>query len=73
MSRTIKVKVVDGDGFGMSGYRVKTYGGPELKTNKDGTVLIDAEGSTVSIYVNGRTEYEGSVNRCPNPLIIERS
>lgn len=73
MSRTIKVKVVDKNGYGLSGYRVKAYGGEELRTNRDGTALVDAEGSTVSIFVNGRTEYNGPVGRCPNPLVIERS
>ena len=73
MSRIIKVKVVDKNGYGLSGYRVKAYGGEETRTSRDGMVLIDAEGSNVSIYVNGRTEYNGSVSRCPNPLVVERS
>lgn len=72
MSRTIKVRVVNKDWYGLSGYRVKTYGGDEVRTDRDGTAFIDANGSTVSIYVNGRTEYDGSVSRCPNPLIVER-
>ena len=66
MSRTIKVRVVDKDGYGLGGYRIKAYGGVEIRTNRDGTALIDVE-------VNGRTAYDGSVSRCPNPLIIERS
>lgn len=73
MSRTIKVKVVDKNGYGLSGYRIKAYGGEEQRTNRDGTALVDADGSTVTIFVNGRTEYAGSVSRCPNPLVIERS
>ncbi len=73
MSRTIKVRVVDKNGYGLSGYRIKAYGGEELRTNRDGTALVDADGSTVTIFVNGRTEYAGSVSRCPNPLVIERS
>ncbi len=73
MSRTIKVKVVDKNGYGLSGYRVKAYGGEEQRTTRDGTALVDADGSNVSIFVNGRTEYAGSVSRCPNPLVIERS
>ncbi len=73
MSRTIKVRVVDKDGYGLGGYRIKAYGGVEIRTNRDGTALIDVEGSNVSIFVNGRTAYDGSVSRCPNPLIIERS
>lgn len=72
MSRVIRVKVVNSDGYGLSGMKVKAYGGDEVRTDRDGEAVIDADGSKVSIYVNGRTAYEGYAINCPNPLIVRR-
>jgi hypothetical protein len=72
MSRTITVKVVDKDGYGLSGYKVKTYGGDVVKTDSNGRAAVDAEGSTVTIYVNGLQAYNGSTANCDNPLIVTK-
>lgn len=72
MSRTIKVKVIDSKGYGKSGYKVKAYGGPVVKTDRDGKASIELDGSWANIYVEGAQVYDGSVNGCPNPLEIER-
>ena len=72
MSRTITVKVVDKNGYGLSGYKVKAYGGDIVKTNSDGKAIIEADGGQVSIYVNGSAEYEGSTSNCDNPLVVVR-
>lgn len=70
MSQYITV-IVRKDGRGQPGYRVKAYGGPELRTDSSGKATVEASDSTVSIYVNGRTVYEGSAYRCDNPLIVD--
>lgn len=72
MSRVIRVKVVDSNGYGLSGMKVNAYGGDAVRTDRDGEAVIDADGSKVSIYVNGRTAYEGYASSCPNPLIVRR-
>jgi hypothetical protein len=73
MSRTITVKVVDKNGYGLSGYKVKAYGGSVVMTDSNGKASIEAEGSTVSIYVNGSDEYSGATSNCDNPLVVTRS
>ena len=70
MSQYITV-IVRKNGRGEPGYRVKAYGGPELRTDSSGKATVEASGSTVSIYVNGRTVYDGSAYRCDNPLIVD--
>ena len=70
MSQYITV-IVRKAGRGQPGHRVKAYGGPDLKTDSSGKATVEASGSTVSIYVNGRTVYEGSALRCDNPLIVD--
>lgn len=71
MSKYITVIVVK-NGRGQSGYRVKPYGGVEVRTDSNGKAVVEASGSEVSIYVDGRTAWEGATSRCPNPLIVER-
>ena len=70
MSSYITV-IVRKDGRGQPGYRVKAYGGPELRTDSAGKATVEASGSNVSIYVNGRAVYEGSASRCDNPLYVD--
>ena len=70
MSKYITVVVLK-DGRGQPGYRVKAYSGSEFRTDSAGKATIEAEGSNVSIYVNGRTVYEGSTHRCDNPLFVQ--
>lgn len=72
MSRTITVKIVDKNGYGLSGYKVNAYGGDIVKTDSNGKASIEIDGSKATIYVNGKTEYNGSTNNCQNPLIITR-
>ena len=36
MARVVKICVVDSGGYGLSGQRVKSYGGSEFKTDSDG-------------------------------------
>ena len=59
------------NGYGQSGHKVKTYGGNEERTDSSGKAIIEAAGSSVTIFLNGRTVYDGSSARCPNPLKIE--
>ena len=72
MSRVIRVKVVDKNGYGLSGYKVNAYGGDVVRTDRDGEAVVDLDGNRVDLYVNGRTEYSGSISNCPNPLIVCR-
>ncbi len=72
MSRTITVKVVDSKGYGLSGYKVKAYGGDVVKTDSNGKASIEADGSSVTIYVNGLQAYSGSTAGCDNPLIVTK-
>ncbi|RRD91731.1 hypothetical protein [Conchiformibius steedae] len=70
----IKVIVVDQKSKqGISGVGVKKYGDKDYtKTNKQGIVNLTTENSDIAIYVNGVTQYDGSVSECPNPLIVEK-
>ncbi len=72
MSRTITVKVVNSKGYGLSGYKVKVYGGDVVKTDQDGKALLEAGGSTVLIYVDGSQVYSGYTSKCDNPLVITK-
>ena len=72
MARFITVNVVNKEGYGLSGYTVKTYGGDGQKTDRNGTAVVQAEGNQVSIYVNGTTVYSGSTANCENPLTVQR-
>ena len=72
MTRVITVLVVDKDGVGLNGYKVNAYGGEKISTDNSGKAQIIVDSERVSIYVNGRTEYEGSTSRCENPLIVNR-
>jgi len=72
MIRVIRVKVVDRNGYGKSGYKVKVYGGQEVKTDREGTAVVEAKNSSVAIYVEGATAYDGYTSSCPNPLIVTR-
>jgi hypothetical protein len=72
MSRTISVKVVDKDGYGLVGHKVKAYGGDVVTTDKNGRASIEVDGSTVTIYVNGLQAYNGSTSNCSNPLVVTK-
>ncbi len=72
MARLIRVFVCDRDGYGISGQKVKSYGGDIVYTDRQGFASILAEGSEISIYVNGFTAYEGGVSRAPDPVIYKK-
>jgi hypothetical protein len=72
-TRFVKVFVVDDDGRGAVGQRVKTYGGNEQRTDRSGAVLISLEGSQVSIYVNGHTAFNGPVSRLGREVVFTRA
>jgi len=74
MARLVKVFVCDSKGRGLSGQRVKMYGGAELKTDSQGIaeLLID-EGGSISIYVNGATAYSGSKSGLPATLTYRKN
>ena len=68
-ARMVEVFVCDKDGYGLSGYKVALYGGDPVWTDRNGTASLLTESDRVSVYVNGRTAYEGSVSNMPSPLV----
>ncbi|QOR61219.1 hypothetical protein ACM66Z_07100 [Sulfurovum sp. ST-21] len=73
MAYAVQVMVVDRrTGKGLSGQRVKAYGGPEVKTNSSGLATVIVSSSAVDVYVNGMRAYNGSVSAAPKPIIYER-
>jgi len=74
MARLVKVFVCDQNGYGISGQRVKMYGGDEIRTDSSGIAeLIIEDGGNVSIYVNGVTAYSGSKSNLPSTLTYRKS
>lgn len=72
MSKAVKVYVVDSDGRGLSGQRVKEYGGSETRTDSNGCVILMLEGSDTTIYVNGFEAYDGSVSRLASKVTYKK-
>lgn len=73
MAKLIKVFVCDSEGRGLSGQRVKMYGGSEIRTDSKGIAeLIIDEGGDISIYVNGLTAYSGSKSRMPQIIKYQK-
>ncbi len=70
-SRVIRVKVVDDDGYARQGIKVYAYGGDVTRTDRDGEVTLSIDSAKVTIYVDGKTRYDGYTDRCDNPLIVE--
>lgn len=70
-SRVIRVKVVDSSGYGRLGVKVYAYGGDVFRTDRDGEVTLSIDSAKVTIYVDGRTRFDGYTDRCDNPLIVE--
>ena len=58
---------------GLSGHKVKRYGGSEVKTDSKGMATIIAENSSVTIYVDGVQAYNGYASSAPQPIIFEKS
>ena len=63
MAYAINVMVVNRKtNKGLSGLKVKTYGGSKIKTHANGMVTLVANKSTVTVYVEGSTVYDGSAS-----------
>jgi len=74
MSYAIKVMVVDKKTRkGLSGHKVKNYGGSEVKTDSKGIATVVSDSSSVTVYVNGFEVYDGSASSAPNPIIYEKA
>ncbi len=74
MAYAVTVMVVDRRSRkGLSGHRVKCYGGRETKTDSSGMATVISESSNITVYVNGFEVYSGSASRAPNPIIYEKS
>jgi len=73
MAYAVQVMVVDKKTRkGLSGHRVKAYGGDEVKTNYAGMATVISTSSNITVYVNGFQVYSGSVSSAPNPIIYEK-
>lgn len=73
MAYAIKVMVVDKvSRKGISGQKVKLYGENEVRTDSSGVVNMMATSSSITVYVNGATAYNGSSSNAPNPIIYEK-
>nr|WP_315468640.1 hypothetical protein [uncultured Undibacterium sp.] len=72
--RIAKVFVHNRDGVGQSGYKVKTYNGDTVRTDRDGIAdLLINDSGTISIYVNGREAFSGQASRLPKILTFQVS
>ena len=72
MSKYVKVVVVDDDGDGVCGIKVKTYGGDSVRTDRDGVANLFIEGSSTTLYVNDFTAYDGSVSRMDSTMVFDK-
>jgi len=73
MAYAIQVMVVDRkSNKGVSGQRVKSYGGSETKTDSHGMATVVVNSSTATIYVNGMQAYSGSASSAPRPITYYR-
>lgn len=68
----LNVFVSDKNGRGMSGQKVKAYGGSEVKTDSRGMASVLAEGST-QIYVNGIKIWSGQASQAPRTIQHRKS
>ena len=73
MARLLNVFVCDKNGYGLSGHKVHLYGGEPIRTDKEGLVSLLPEGSTCTVYVDGREVYDGSVSKAPDPIVCKKS
>lgn len=73
MAYAINVMVIDKKtNRGLSGQRVKLYGGTEMKTKSNGMTTLISESSSVTVYVNGFQVYSGGASSASNPIIYEK-
>lgn len=73
MAKVVKVYVVDSDGNGVSGQKVKTYGGDVQYTDSNGCTSLLIDTSEVSVYVNGFTAFSGSSSRLGQKEVFTKS
>ena len=73
MARKVDVFVFDREGKGMSGQKVKYYGGDVVTTNREGvaTLIVQGDGST-EIYVNGSQIWKGFKSSVPSTLTHQK-
>lgn len=62
MARSVKICVIDKEGYGISGQKVEEYHGDTVFTNREGYATLLLEGSRTTIYINGREVYDGFVS-----------
>lgn len=71
MAYAIQVMVINrATGKGLSGEKVKVYGGPEVKTNSSGQATLIANSSDIEVYVNGILAYKGSASNAAQQTIV---
>jgi hypothetical protein len=70
MARLVKVFVHDRTGRGIPGERVEMYGGPKLRTDKEGIAEMLVTESKVAITVNGSMVYDGYVSGLPTSGVL---
>lgn len=73
MAKKVTVFVHDKAGKGVSGQRVKYYGGCEAKTDKEGiaSFILQGDGET-EIYVNGFRIWKGYKSAVPMTLSYQK-
>lgn len=67
MSKYITVIITNRDGKAQSGVKVSTMSS-ETRTDNNGQATICVSGSSITIFVNGRTVYDGFASSCPNQI-----
>jgi len=73
MAYVIKVMVVNKKTQkGLSGHKVKRYGGSEVTTDSNGMATVITEDSSVTVYVDGVEVYNGYASSAPKPIICEK-
>lgn len=66
MARLVKIFVVDDNGRGCYGQKVKEYQGDTIRTDSNGCASLLLENSNTTIYINGHEAYSGPVSRLDN-------
>lgn len=72
-SKVIQVYVVDSNGNGLAGQRVKPYGGDEERTDRDGCARVLLTDSEATLYVNGYQAFRGYVSRLGNKAVFSKT
>jgi hypothetical protein len=72
-SKVVQVYVVDAEGNGLSGQRVKLYGEDEQRTDSDGCVRVLFSGSEATLFVNGYQAFSGYVSRLGSKAVFSKA